>query len=111
MYLKKCIVECRADFIKVDIDEVLKCNSVIKKWAYVLHDKDKIVPHYHIYLDFGVLGVDTKQVTEWFRLKETCVCKIVGSKRDLFLYLSHAYVNNNDMYEYVYTDIKSNFSF
>ena len=63
MRLKRCIIECREDLIKVNIDDIVKSNTIIKKWAYVLHNKDNSVPHYHIYLDFGV---------SWIRYKTSC---------------------------------------
>ena len=111
MRLKRCIIECREDFIKVNIDDIVKSNTIIKKWAYVLHNKDNSVPHYHIYLDFGVLGLDTKQVAGWFGLEEIFVSKVIGRHQDVLLYLSNGRKNRKNKYEYVYTGIKSNFSF
>ena len=69
MYLKHCEVVSRVEFFKTDIQETIKSRSTIKKWAYILHDKDDTAPHYHIYLNFGRSGVDTKQIAEWFGIK------------------------------------------
>ena len=78
MYLKQCEVESRVEYFKGDIQEILKAHKVIKKWAYILHDKDDTAPHYHIYLNFGSSGVDTSQVGAWFGLQESQVSRVKG---------------------------------
>ena len=40
MYLKQCEVESRVEYFKGDIQEIIKSKQTIKKWAYILHDKD-----------------------------------------------------------------------
>ena len=49
MFLKQCEVESRVEYFKGDIQEILKSRKTIKKWAYILHDKDDTENHYHIY--------------------------------------------------------------
>ena len=51
MYLKHCEIVQDADKLKVDIQATCMKYQSIKKWAYILHDKDDTRPHYHIYLN------------------------------------------------------------
>lgn len=111
MYLKQCEVESRVEFFKCDIQEVIKSHKTIKKWAYILHDKDDTAPHYHIYLNFGNSGVDTKQVAEWFGLQESQVNKIRGRATDMLLYLTHGNDSQQNKYQYPDTEVKANFNF
>ena len=111
MYLKQCEVESRVEFFKCDIQEVLKSHKTIKKWAYILHDKDDTAPHYHIYLNFGNSGVDTKQVAEWFGLQESQVNKIRGRATDMLLYLTHGNDSQQNKHQYSPTEVIANFDF
>lgn len=111
MYLKHCEVESRVEFIKCDIQEVIKSHTVIKKWAYILHDKDDTAPHYHIYLNFGSSGVDTKYVAEWFGLQESQVNKVKGRATDMLLYLTHGNDTQQHKYQYPTSEVISNFDF
>lgn len=111
MYLKHCEVESRVEYFKGDIQEIIKSRKTIKKWAYILHDKDDTAPHYHIYLHFGTSGVDTKDVASWFGLQESQVNKIKGRSTDMLEYLIHA--NDSQKYKYQYdpSEVKANFDF
>lgn len=111
MYLKQCEVESRVEFFKGDIQEIIKSHKTIKKWAYILHDKDDTLPHYHIYLNFGSSGVDTKQVGEWFGLQESQVSKIKGRATDMLLYLTHGNDSQKNKYQYSPSEVISNFDF
>ena len=111
MYLKQCEVESRVEYFKCDIQEVLKSHKTIKKWAYILHDKDDTAPHYHIYLNFGNSGIDTKQVAEWFGLQESQVNKIRGRATDMLLYLTHGNDSQQNKYQYSPTEVIANFDF
>lgn len=111
MYLKQCEVESRVEFFKCDIQEVLKSHKTIKKWAYILHDKDDTAPHYHIYLNFGNSGVDTKQVAEWFGLQESQVNKIRGRATDMLQYLTHGNDSQQNKHQYSPTEVIANFDF
>lgn len=111
MYLKQCLVTSNVEYFKGDVQEIIKSHKTIKQWAYILHDKDDTAKHYHIYLNFGSSGVDTKQVGEWFGLQESQVEKIKGRKTDALQYLTHA--DNKQKYKYQYspTEVIANFDF
>ncbi len=111
MYLKQCEVESRVEFFKDDIQETIKSHKTIKKWAYILHDKDDTAPHYHIYLNFGSSGIDTKQVAEWFGLQESQVNKIRGRATDMLLYLTHGNDSQKNKYQYSPSEVIANFDF
>ena len=111
MYLKHCEVESRVEFISGDIQEILKAHKTIKKWAYILHDKDDTADHYHIYLNFGSSGVDTKQIAEWFGLQESQVNKVRGRASDMLLYLTHGNDSQKNKYQYSPTEVVANFDF
>ena len=140
MFLKQCEVESRVEFFKGDIQEIIKSRKTIKKWAYILHDKDDTAPHYHIYLNFGSSGIDTKQVAEWFGLQESQVSKvkgravgksgvdskivaqwfglqesqvnkIQGRATDMLQYLTHSNDSQKNKYQYSPDEVVSNFDF
>lgn len=111
MYLKQCEVESRVEYFAGDIQEIIKSHKTIKKWAYILHDKDDTAPHYHIYLNFGNSGVDTKQVGEWFGLQESQVSKVKGRATDMLLYLTHGNDSQKNKYQYSPTEVIANFDF
>lgn len=111
MYLKQCEVESRVELLKDDIQETLKSHKTVKKWAYILHDKDDTAPHYHIYLNFGNSGVDTKQVAEWFGLQESQVSKIRGRATDMLLYLTHGNDSQQNKHQYSPSEVVANFDF
>ena len=111
MYLKQCLVTSNVEFFKGDVQEIIKAHKTIKQWAYILHDKDDTAKHYHIYLNFGTSGVDTKQIGEWFGLQESQVEKIKGRKTDALSYLTHS--DNKQKYKYQYSpsEVIANFDF
>ena len=109
MYVKHCEVESRVEFFKVDIQETIKLHKTIKKWAYILHDKDDTAPHYHIYLNFGNSGVDMNEVANWFGLPVTQVNKIKGRATDMYLYLTHANDSQTNKHQYLTSEIVANF--
>ena len=111
MYLKHCEVESRVEYFKGDIQEIIKSKKTIKKWAYILHDKDDTAPHYHIYLNFGTSGVDTKEVAGWFGLQESQVSKIKGRATDALLYLTHGNDSQKNKYQYSPKEVVANFDF
>ena len=111
MYLKQCEVESRVEYFKGDIQEILKSHKVIKKWAYILHDKDDTAPHYHIYLNFGSSGVDTVQVGAWFGLQESQVSRVKGRATDMLLYLTHGNESQKHKHQYSPSEVIANFDF
>lgn len=111
MYRRQFEVESRVEFFNCDIQETLKAHKTIKKWAYILHDKDDTAPHYHIYLNFGTSGVDSKQVAEWFGLQESQVNKVEGRSADMLLYLTHGNDSQKNKYQYPTSEVVANFNF
>ena len=109
MYLKQCLVTSNVEYFKGDVQEIIKSHKTIKQWAYILHDKDDTAKHYHIYLNFGSSGVDTKQVGEWFGLQESQVEKIKGRKTDALQYLTHA--DNKQKYKYQYSQHYTSYNY
>ena len=57
-----CEISTDVDKLKVDLQATFMKYTTIKKWAYIIHDKDDTRPHYHIALHFGGASVDTKQI-------------------------------------------------
>lgn len=111
MWLKHCEVESRVEFFNGDIQEIIKSKKTIKKWAYILHDKDDTAPHYHIYLNFGDSSVDTKEVASWFGLQESQVNRIRGRATDMLEYLTHANNSQQNKYQYSPDEVVANFDF
>lgn len=111
MYLKHCEVESRVEFFKGDIQEIIKSHKTIKKWAYILHDKDDTAPHYHIYLNFGRSSVNTKDIAEWFDLQESQVNRVQGRATDMLLYLTHGNNSQQNKYQYSPSEVVANFDF
>ncbi|MBQ9801917.1 MAG: hypothetical protein IJW51_02460 [Clostridia bacterium] len=112
MKLKQYEVTSRVEFFKEPIQETLRRYRTIKKWAYILHDKDKdSLPHYHIYLNFGSSGVDSKLVAEWFGLQESQVQKIIGRATDMLQYLTHSNDSQKNKHQYAPSEVVANFDF
>lgn len=122
MYLKHCEIVIDEDKLKVDIQQTCMEYKSIKQWAYILHDKDDTRPHYHIYLNFGSSGIDTKNVANWFKLYfvndkgeectgENFIQKIKGKKTDMLLYLTHGQPDQKYKYQYDPTEVHANFDF
>ena len=112
MKLKQYEVESRVEFFSEPIGDILRRYRTIKKYAYILHDKDADAsPHYHIYLNFGKSGVDSKIVAEWFGLQESQVNKINGRATDMLQYLTHSNPSQAHKYQYSPSEVVANFDF
>ena len=121
MYLKHCEIVQDADKLKVDIQATCMKYQSIKKWAYILHDKDDTRPHYHIYLNFGTSSISTTDIAKWFDLKyedekgehtgENFISKIKGRATDMLLYLTHGQADQKFKYQYLPTEVHANFDF
>ena len=112
MKLKQYEVESRVEFFKEPIGDIVRRYKTIKKYAYILHDKDSDTsPHYHIYLNFGSSGVDSKLVAEWFGLQESQVNKVKGRSTDMLLYLTHGQPSQKHKYQYSPSEVIANFDF
>ena len=122
MNLKMCEVVTDVDKLKVDLQETFMKYTTIKKWAYILHDKDDTRPHYHIALHFGGASVDTKQVAEWFKLGYTDKDGVkhtgeqfverVKCKRwsGIVTYLIHGQASQQHKYQYSPSEVHANFN-
>lgn len=122
MYLKHCEIVQDADKLKVDIQATCMKYKSIKKWAYILHDKDDTRPHYHIYLNFGSSGISTADIALWFQLAfinddgeectgENFVSRIKGRATDMLLYLTHGQPDQKFKYQYLPNEVHANFDF
>ena len=120
MNLKMCEISTDVDKLNVDLQEVFMKYTTIKKWAYIIHDKDDTRPHYHIALHFGGASVDTKQVAEWFKLgytdkdgvKHTGEQFVERVKRwsGIVTYLIHGQSSQQNKYQYSPSEVHANFN-
>lgn len=96
--------------------------STIKKWAYIIHDKDDTRPHYHIYINAGKSSFNTKDVAKWFQLGytdkdgneqtgEQFISKIKGRGADVLLYLTHENDSQKWKHKYDRSEVHANFDF
>ena len=112
MYLKQYEVSSRVEYFKEPIQDVLRRYKTIRKWAYILHDKDPDTsPHYHIYLNFGSSGVSSQVVAEWFGLQESQVSKVHGRATDMLQYLTHSNDTQKNKHQYSPSEVVANFDF
>lgn len=112
MKLKQYEVTSRVEFFTEPIGDILRRYRTIKKYAYILHDKDPdTAPHYHIYLNFGKSGVDSKIVAQWFGLQESQVNRIQGRATDMLQYLTHSNDSQKNKHQYSPSEVIANFDF
>lgn len=112
MKLKQYEIESRVEYFTEPIGDTLRRYKTIKKYAYILHDKDKDTsPHYHIYLNFGNSGVDSKIVAQWFGLQESQVERVKGRATDMLLYLTHGNESQKHKHQYSPSEVVANFDF
>jgi hypothetical protein len=121
MFLKQMEIVVDEDKIHVDIQKVCMERKTIKKWAYILHDKDDTRNHYHIYINFGNSSVNTADVAKWFELGytkdgkdytgEQFIEKVKGRYTDMLLYLTHGNDSQQNKYQYSPDEARANFDF
>ena len=112
MKLKQYEIVSRAEYFTEPIGDILRRYKTIKKYAYILHDKDSDTsPHYHIYVNFGKSGVDSKIVAQWFGVQEPQVERIKGRATDMLLYLTHGQESQKNKYQYSPSEVVANFDF
>ena len=59
MKLKQYEIVSRKEYFTEPIGDILRRYKTIKKYAYILHDKDSDTsPHYHIYATFTKIDID-----------------------------------------------------
>ena len=112
IYLKHCEVVSQPEFIKGEVGDIIRQHKVIKKWAYILHDKDpNTSPHFHIYLNFNRTSIPLSDIAKWFGLQESCVERVKGRPVDVLKYLIHANDSQVNKYQYDYSEVRANFDF
>lgn len=111
MQRKHFEIVCDADKLKVDIQATCMKYKTIKKWAYILHDKDDTRAHYHIYVNFGASSVPHETVASWFEVPPNLVEKIKGRAIDMLIYLTHGQPDQKFKYQYDPQEVVSNFDF
>ena len=91
--------------LRVDLNGVLKSAVGEIKIAYILHDKNPTVPHYHIFFDYGKNSVDNVEVTKLLKVSDKFVLSARGRNwSEIKKYMVHTH-----NYEYSDSDIVSNF--
>lgn len=96
------------------VESVLNSRDCIRDYAYIIHDKDVDVhgnlkePHIHLAIRFKN-AYDTKYIANWFGISENYVSRVKGKWVDMLKYLTHR--NALDKYQYLDSDVKSNFDF
>ncbi len=90
----------------VDFVNELLTRRTIKKWAYIIHDKDvytkneelensehiagtKKPDHVHVYVNFGDDGINHESVAKWFSINPHSVKKILSNASNCLLYFVH----------------------
>lgn len=112
MKLKHYEIVTRVEFLSEPVGDILRRYTTIKRYAYILHDKDQDAsPHYHIYVNFGGSGVDSKIVAGWFGLQESQVNRVKGRATDMLEYLTHSNPSQKHKYQYSPSEVISNFDF
>lgn len=112
MKLKRFEIENQVSFMPLSAVEAGIAKPAVKKWAYILHDKDvhddgsPVEPHYHVLIWTGNNPYDTKYVADWFGVEEQFVNRIksdVGAME----YLTHS--NRPDKHQYDKSEVVANF--
>jgi hypothetical protein len=91
--------------LRGDIQKIIDSHSEIKRWAYILHDKDVEETHYHVYLEVS-FEVDRSKIADWFGVDAMYVVQSDFPVRDVFFYFLHW--NNPSPYVYSLRSIKTN---
>ena len=98
---QKYIEENNIDFV----NELL-ARRTIKRWSYIVHDKDNYTKydeienpehkagthkpnHVHIYVNFGDTSINSADVARWFNINEHSVKRINSSAANCLLYFVH----------------------
>lgn len=125
--VKKCEVVQQIQYLSEEkIREVIETKNYIKKWAYILHDKDVYTeddekkdsshksgtlkePHWHICLSFKD-SVEIKTIANAFGVQQQYVDKShSGYFEDMAMYLTHK--NACEKYQYLPEEVKANFDY
>lgn len=111
MKLKRYEIENQVAYLSEEQIKAGISKPAVKKWAYILHDKDTKEdgspkePHYHVLVWLNN-NYDSKYVAQWFGVEEQYLEKIksdVGAEE----YLMH--VNAPEKYQYDVSEVIANF--
>ena len=114
MKCKHYEIVTRPEFLKEKVGDTIRRYSTIKRYAYILHDKDDTAAHYHIYLNFGRVTVSYDTVAKWFMVPITHVSSLglTGlSSGNYFLYLVGYQPRQERKFRYSPNKVKANFDF
>ena len=110
----------------------LLSHRMIKRWAYVCHDKDvysvldeeqnsqhkagQLKPrHWHIVIELGTRQIEICVIAKWFGIAENFVetTKGAGAFLDCVQYLTHEQIKQQELGKRLYSDseVKANFDF
>lgn len=99
-----------------NVKDICEANKAIKKYAYILHDKDpEINPHYHVFIEMANSSFDAYDISNWFDIPfsftqvylQPTRCSIQDElqymlhSRKLELYKPSDIVANFDIYKYL----------
>ncbi len=101
--------------IDTDVKGICEAHKAIKKYAYILHDKDpEIKPHYHLFLEtfdiFDGVKVYLEEIADWFGIPLVCIDRgypilielnYMLHSRKVLLYRSSDIVANFDIMPYL----------
>ena len=84
-------------------------HSGIKRYAYILHDKDVANPHWHVVINAPDNNTKITTIAKWFKVPENFVSVVRGKNGfiDMCKYLTHA--NKPEKYRYDDSEVKANF--
>lgn len=111
MWLNHCELILYKEEFTNNVKELLNCSVIVEKFVYILHDKDGVAPHYHIYIKFGSYKPSIKCVAELFRINELQVEKIKGRISDLLRFFLHAGEIQQNKHQYSMSELVANFDF
>lgn len=126
MKLKICEICQQKQFLTKEKIEEGVCKRAIRRYAFILHDKDTYTnddecknpnhkegilkpPHWHICLQFKDTQ-DTKYIAKWFGIEEQYVSKSKSGRfEDMILYLVHK--NASEKHQYMVQEVVANFDY
>ena len=96
--------------LKVDIESVFTKYKAIEKFAFIVHDKDGLSSHLHIYLRLIPSMQDIRILSKWFSVPQKNIVVLnglVGRLMNYWLYASNPF-SARPLYQL--SDITANFN-
>lgn len=125
--IRQCelVTQIESDEDVKHIEEVIKKHSVIKKWSYIIHDKDEIEDdvvvdedkdktikykpkHIHLLMKFNTVQ-KLECVAKWFGVEPNFISTIKGNWNDANKYLIHS--NAEEKHQYSPSEVVSNYDY